>query len=224
MNISDFVGQLTSGLARTNRYTVNMTLPQGLSFHISDNNKVALLCESISIPALTVNSVAIRTFGEVREMPTEFNYDPITLTFYVDGDMIVKDVFDKWIKSVQNGSSRTFNYYNNYICDRMFIYVEDLEDNKIYETVVYEAWPKTVQAVQMGYEQKDVMKLTVSIMFKYWESKLFNGDVTPTPVPQRSNPANNNVLPATQTSVTTVTNYDPYTYTDPMGNIAYNYP
>ena len=100
--LTDFIGQLTSGLARSNRYTVEMTLPQILNVHPSDQQKVALLCESVNIPGLNVNTVQIRTFGEVREMPTEFNYDPITLTFYVDGDMIVKDVFDKWIKSVQN--------------------------------------------------------------------------------------------------------------------------
>ena len=112
--LTDFVGQMTSGFARTNRYTVQMTLPVELNVHPSDQQRVALLCESVTLPSLNVNTVQIRTFGEISEMPTEFNYDPITLTFYVDGDMIVKDVFDKWIKSVQNGSTRTFNYYNNY--------------------------------------------------------------------------------------------------------------
>jgi hypothetical protein len=226
MKISDFVGQLTAGLARTNRYTVGITLPVmiGQNIHSSDVERMQLLCESVTLPSLNVNTTQIRTFGEIREMPTEFNYDPVTLTFYVDGDMIVKNIFDTWIKSVQQGTSRNFNYYNDYICDPMYVYVEDLQDNKVYETALFEAWPKTVNAVQMSYEQKDVMKLTVTIMFKYWESRLVNGDPGFTPVPQISNPVNSEVLPGNNTALTTVTNFDPYTYTDPMGNIAYNYP
>jgi hypothetical protein len=225
MKISDFVGQLTAGLARTNRYTVGITLPVmiGQSIHSSDVERMQILCESITLPSLNVNTTQIRTFGEIREMPTEFNYDPVTLTFYVDGDMIVKNIFDTWIKSVQQGTSRNFNYYNDYICDPMYVYVEDLEDNKVYETALFEAWPKTVNAVQMSYEQKDVMKLTVTIMFKYWESRLVNGDPGFVPVPSITNPSRNVVLPEVQNFVTTVTNFDPTTYTDPMGNIAYNF-
>lgn len=219
--LTDFIGQLTSGLARANRYTVEMTLPQGLNIHPSDQQRVALLCESVTIPSLNVNTVQIRTFGEVREMPTEFNYDPITLTFYVDGDMIVKDAFDKWIKSVQNGSTRTFNYYNNYICPKMKIYVEDLLDEKIYENTVYEAWPKTVQAVQMSYDQKDVMKLTVTMMFKYWESRLMDADFTATQTPQIF--GLDNQQPEFQNVITNITQDEPLMYVDPMGNIAYKF-
>jgi hypothetical protein len=225
MKISDFVGQLTAGLARTNRYTVGITLPVmiGQSIHSSDVERMQILCESVTLPSLNVNTTQIRTFGEIREMPTEFNYDPVTLTFYVDGDMIVKNIFDTWIKSVQQGTSRNFNYYNDYICDPMYVYVEDLQDNKVYETALFEAWPKTVNAVQMSYEQKDIMKLTVTIMFKYWESRLINGDPGFVPVPSINNPSRNIVLPEVQNFITTVTNFDPTTYTDPMGNIAYNF-
>ena len=223
--LTDFIGQLTSGIARTNRYSVEITLPQlvGQNIHISNVYKMQLLCDSVAIPSLNVNTVQIRTFGEVREMPTEFNYDPIQLSFYVDGDMQIKHIFDTWIKSVQNGSRRTFNYYNEYICPQMFIYVEDLQDNKVYKVAVYEAWPKTVNAVTMSYEQKDVMKLTVSMMFKWWETALVGDDLMAAPDPVVNAPRANDTLPEVQTVQTTITNYTPDTYVDPMGNIAYSF-
>jgi hypothetical protein len=223
--LTDFIGQMTSGMARTNRYSVGIALPIAISqnIHSGDVEYMQLLCESVTLPSLNVNTTQIRTFGEIREMPTEFNYDPVTLTFYVDGNMIVKNIFDTWIKSVQQGTSRNFSYYNDYICDPMVILVENLADEAVYEYKLYEAWPKTVAAVNMSYEQKDVMKLTVTMMFKHWQSRLVNGDPGFTPVPQISNPVNSEVLPANNTALTTVTNFDPYTYTDPMGNIAYNY-
>lgn len=223
--LTDFIGQMTSGMARTNRYSVVLTLPQLIAgnIHASNVEKMQLLCDSITIPSLNVNTVQIRTFGEVREMPTEFNYDPLQLTFYVDGDMQVKRIFDVWIKSVQTGSSRTFNYYNEYICPQMFIYVEDLEDNKVYETKVFEAWPKTVNAVTLSYDQKEVMKVTVTMMFKWWESKLVNDDMGDTEGYAVQQFGFNDVLGEYQGAQNTVTNYDPNSYTDPMGNIAYNF-
>jgi len=159
MKISEFVGQLTAGFARTNRYSVEITLPQLIrdSIHISDVQRMQLLCDAIQLPGLNVNTTQIRTFGEVREMPYEFNYDAITLSFYVDGDMIVKDVFDKWIKSIQQGTSRNFNYYDSYTCPQMNIYVEDLEDQTVHRVTLYEAYPKTVNAVQLSYEQKEIV-------------------------------------------------------------------
>ena len=223
--LTDFIGQMTSGMARTNRYSVGIALPTLISdnIHSSDVQYMQLLCESVTLPSLNVNTTQIRTFGEIREMPTEFNYDPITLTFYVDGNMVVKNIFDTWIKSVQQGSTRNFNYYNDYICDPLYIYVENLLDEAVYEYKLFEAWPKTVAAVNMSYEQKDVMKVTVTMMFKYWQSRLVDGDPGFAPVPQVMNPVNNDVQPANQTALTTVTNYDPTTYVDPMGNIAFKF-
>lgn len=176
MKITDFVGRMTSGFARTNRYYVDLTLPPMLQegHHISDVEKMLLLCESVQLPGLNINTAQTRTFGEVREMPYELNYEPITLSFYVDGDMIVKGIFDDWVKSIQQGRSRVFNYYDTYVCPKMSIVVQNLEqderDQGVFVVNLFEAYPKTVNAVQLGYEQKDIMRVTVTMMYKYWES------------------------------------------------------
>lgn len=214
-SITDFVGQLTSGFARTNRYSVELALPPAVrdSTHISDVQRMLLLCESVQLPALNVNTTQIRTFGEIREMPYEFNYDAISMSFYVDGDMIVKNIFDKWIKSIQQGTTRNFNYYDNYVAPTMRINVEDLEDNVVQTITLYEAYPKTVNAVQLSYEQKDIMKLTVSMMYRWWESSA--GYVEPVaPVPQ-TNPTN--ILPEPLADTTTITNYN---LGNPMGDLS----
>lgn len=175
MKLTDFIGRMNTGFARTNRYYLEFNLPPMLQagHHVSDVEKMQLLCDSVQLPGLNLNTAQIRTFGEIREMPYEMNYEPITLSFYVDGDMIVKGIWDDWVKSIQQGRSRVFNYYDTYVTD-MKIVVQNLEqeerDQGIFQVKLYEAYPKTVNAVQLSYEQKDIMKVTVTLMYKYWES------------------------------------------------------
>jgi hypothetical protein len=174
MNISDFVTQIgRNGLARSNRYSVEMVLP-ATTYGDNEYRKMLLLCESVQLPGLNLNTAQIRTFGEIREMPYELNYDPVTFSFYVDGEMVVKGIFDQWINSVQRGNTRNFNYYENYVADTMKIKVEDLNDDVKYIVTLYEVYPKTVTPVQMGYDQKDIMKLSVTMNYKYWRSEVIS--------------------------------------------------
>jgi len=215
MNISDFVTQIgKSGLARSNRYSIEMSLP-ATTYTDNDYRKMLLLCENVQLPGLNLNTAQIRTFGEIREMPYEFNYDPVQFSFYVDGDMVIKGIFDQWIQSIQRGSSRNFNYYKDYISDQVKISVEDLNDETKYIVTLYEAYPKNLSSVQMGYDQKDVMKLNVTFMYKHWKSEVISKQERPS---VKSFPAEQ-ILPETLEYNNTVTNY-----TDEMGNIAFNYP
>lgn len=186
MKISDFVGQISNGLARSNRFIINLTPPsavsqlmagqgRGVSDYFTSGSdyrnlhKILLLCDSTQLPGLNLNTAPMRTFGEVREIPYELNYEPITLTFYVDAEMNVKKLFDAWIQSTQIKDTRNFAYYDSYTTD-MSIYVQDMEEDNRYIVELYEVYPKTVSAIQVDYANKDVMKLSVTLMYKYWRS------------------------------------------------------
>lgn len=188
MNISDFVGQISNGLARSNRFIVNLTPPSAIAQNMfngstgtqnsidmrtgSDYSKlqrILLLCDSAQLPGITLNTAQIRTFGEIREIPFEQNYEPITLTFYVDAEMNVKKLFDMWMMSTQIKDTRKFNYYDSYTT-KMSVYVQDMEENNRYIVDLYEAYPKTVSAVQVDYANRDIMKLSVTMMYKYWRA------------------------------------------------------
>ena len=193
MKISDIVGQISNGLAKSNRFTVNLTPPSIVSYYMSGQGagstdyiantsnlnftsagyrglqKLLLLCDSAQLPGVNLNTAPTRTFGEVREIPYEVDYEPITLTFYVDADMNVKKLFDTWMLSTQVGDSRNFSYYDSYTT-KLSIYVQDMQENNRYIVDLYEVYPKTVGPVQVDFSNKDVMKLQVTMMYKYWRS------------------------------------------------------
>lgn len=172
--LNDFISKTKLGMARTNRYTVSIGVPIQLQQSVAATGvnlqTVHMFCDQLQLPGLNVNTTQIKTFGEIREMPYEFNYDPIQMVFLVDRNMVVKSFFDEWIMSIQDGETRAFNYYDSYISKVMYIQVQDLQDYTTYNVSLHEAYPKTISAVQMGYEQKDIMKLSVTMNFKYWRA------------------------------------------------------
>ena len=126
----DFIAEIkTKGLARTNRFTVEMTPPLG---NPSDVRKMLLFCEKASLPGVSYATTQNRTFGEVRETPYDKLYDTCQLTFHVDRHMTVKKLFDDWMHHIQDPIDRSFQWYSNYITD-LTIRVQDLEDKTTYE-------------------------------------------------------------------------------------------
>ena len=175
MKTSDFVAKISSGLARTSRFTVRITPPPVIrndpSISGSGLQNILLLCDTVSLPGASINTSQNRIFGETREIPTEMVYAPIQMTFLVDIDMNVKKLFDNWIiHGVQNGNTRSFNYYNDYVAD-MDIFVQDVADGNRYVVRLYEAYPKAIGPIQLDYSAKDIMKVTVDMQYKYWRSE-----------------------------------------------------
>lgn len=171
--LTEFIANIKlDGLIRTNRYSVIMTPPKAVG-EVGDIRKMLMYCSDIQLPGVNVSSAQVRTFGELREAPYDRLFDNINMTFYVDNNMFVKAFFDKWINSIQNPDSRTFEYYNNYITN-LTIQVEDLKDRNRYEVELRECYPKSVNAIQLSYESKEIMKLQVVMNYRNWVSKPFN--------------------------------------------------
>ena len=181
--LNDFISQVkTYGMARTNRYSVVMTPPVSVT-GFSGLREILLYCDAIQIPGINLSTTQNRTFGEFREVPYEKLYGDIQMSFYVDTNLYVKTYFDSWFNSIQNPDTRTFEYYNRYITD-MEIQIEDLQNSSVYMVTAYECYPKTISPIQMDYAGKDIMKMQVTMQYKYWRSES-NGQ-TLTPKPQQS--------------------------------------
>jgi hypothetical protein len=168
--LNDFIAQVKLGsIAKNNRYAVMFSPP----FRVNPETlqKVLLFCDQVQLPGVNFSTVQNRTFGEFREVPYEKLYDNVSMSFYVDKDMKVKDMFDEWVNAIQDQSTKTFGYYNDYISD-MTIEVQDTLDKTRYEMTLWECYPKTIGSIQLDYANKDIMKLTVNMQYKYWTSTI----------------------------------------------------
>lgn len=167
--INEFIAQVRErGLARTNRYEVMIPFPSDVPGEVG--RMINLFAESVSIPGMNISSQPHRTFGEAREMPYERTFEPIQMTFYVDAGMQVKTAFDKWLARIINPQTRTIGYYRDYIADKITLRILNVDDTNPLTINIYEAYPKTIGAIQMGHDSKDIMKLQVTWQYKYWLS------------------------------------------------------
>lgn len=170
-----------NGLMRTARYTVEMGRPEIMSrFNYSsvDVETIAILCDQVQVPGLNYSTTANLSYGETREIPYTRLYDNITMSFYVDNDMLTKKYFDDWLFSIQNPVTRTFNYYNQYTTD-IIIKVEDLNNESPYAVKLFECYPKNISAISLDYSTRDVMKLSLTMAYKYWTSEFYSRKAYP---------------------------------------------
>lgn len=175
MNLNTFISNVKSGLARNNHFLVQLALPSKIATSDptkSNLNKILLFCDQAQLPGISYGTNQVRTYGEFRETPYEKLYEPVTLSFYVDKDLYVKKMFEEWINLIQNRETRDFEYPVNYMTD-VEIFVLDVEDNQKYLVKLKNAYPKAISAIQLDYASKDVMKLQVTMTYKYYEDKLY---------------------------------------------------
>ena len=165
--LNDFIALTKQGLMRTNRYEVVVPFPKGGTGLMK---KATLFCDSVTIPGVNVASTQSRVFGEAREMPYERTFEPVQLSFYCDLELEIKKAFESWINLIINPQTRIISYYASYIKD-VKIYIQTPNDSATQVITLYEAYPKTLQSIQMDAGGKDLMKMNVTLQYKYWTSE-----------------------------------------------------
>ena len=176
--LADFISEVkTRGLANPNKFKVNIAVPQSVFIGMNDHKMVQMFCDQAQLPDLNVSTSQTRTYGEVREMPYENLYGNINMSFYVDSDYIVKDFFDKWILSISDPITRHFNYYNDYISPNIDVIMMNNNQSAVYGVKLFECYLKQLQAVSVDYASKDIVKVSVSMNYKYWRSTLISDQV-----------------------------------------------
>lgn len=183
-------------MARTNRYEVEFSGFPGNTLSSNSKRLLRLFCEGTQLPGISYGTTPSRTFGEERQFPYERIYENIMLTFYVDGDMRIKTIFDNWFAAIVDPETRTFNYYKNYIADLTIGVVsvqpeETLINNGVvvaevdsipYRVTLHEAYPKSMTPIMLEASSKDVMRLSVVFQYRWWTSSN-----STTPVEEKSN-------------------------------------
>jgi len=171
-SLNTFKSFVNEGIARNSHFLVELNLPASLQSEpfISKREKIITFCDQVQLPGISFGTNQVRSYGEFYETPYEKLFEQITMSFYVDTEMVVKSLFDSWMELIQNPITRDFSYLNDYTTDRITIYVEDTMSFKRYKVDLFKCYPKAIAPIQLDYAARDIMKLSVTFVYKYFRT------------------------------------------------------
>ena len=184
--ITKFMSKVDSlgGLARKNRFTVEITPPSTLASGINAAT-INFLASGVGMPARTFGSTTYRSGGRFSlDVPYETTFEPVTLTMLNTNNHAPRRFWEDWfnhIQSINNDTSPKKNYYMQYykkfIGTILISHFEDTQDDadssKTWPgaaVTLHEAWPKTLGAIELGWENSEFTDFTVEIAFSRWTS------------------------------------------------------
>ena len=91
------------------------------------------------------------------------------MTFYIDNNFEVKSFFNNWVDRIISTQGKTTSYYEEYIAPTIVIDVLPLHSEiATYSTTLYEAYPNFVSDIKYAANSRDVAKVNVNFVYKYY--------------------------------------------------------
>ena len=178
--LNRFVSSLTSkDIARKNRYRINI-FGNGPAAAGGFRTDMATMCETIEFPGQNMMSSAdTLRFGPQREFINGVTYGPVTASFIMSPDMYIKRFFERWQQQTMNMTTWEPKYYADYI-GGMKIYQLDRLDRVTYAVELFEVYPKTITAQDLGNASSDAYQtLSVELDYHHWR---YSNETSPMPV------------------------------------------
>lgn len=167
--IDRIVASFKGDFARPSRFEVFFPLPGGLNVFGSSQESLTLRCENAQIPGRTLATTEQRTYGPVEKFPYLTTYNDLDLTFIVDGDMKQKKIFDAWLQLVNPTSTNNFKYRNTY-CTDIIVRQYDVTDRRTYEVRFIEAYPLSINQMDLDWSSDGFHKLNATFAYTRWET------------------------------------------------------
>ena len=180
------LGNSTDGMSRKNRYEVTLYPPTGSRGSRGSTTNVfskimgdllgdgtvratGLRCESISMPGRNMDSTPdSNIYGPEREIVTGYSFGDINAVFQCSSDMKEKKYWETWQRLTYNPKTFDIGYYNDYV-GTVDIHTLDEQERRRYGVRLVEAWPKTIGAQSLGYEDNNTYQtVDITIAYRYW--------------------------------------------------------
>lgn len=160
------------GLALQNKFEVLIAPPKKLTNFDTDGTKLHLWCKSVQAPGVNIATSQERLTGEIIEMPYDRNFGPAVLTFFTPNTFENKKIFDKWMDIIQDPTTRTIGYYDDYISEKIEIDVINKEENYSYRKTLWKAHPKSIGGLNLDSDSTGVYTFDVVFDYQYYTTEI----------------------------------------------------
>ena len=191
--LNDILGHLNSddGYASPNRFEVVLPTPAPSSvssggglFSVfqsfadgfltggSDKRSISLRCESVTLPGRNLNTLDdTNIYGPVRQIVDGVTYaEDVTMMFQSSSGLAERAFFEDWQRKAFNDRTWNVKYHKDYR-STIEIYLLDRKDNRRYGIKLFDAFPKTIGAIDLNYSSNnEIIKTPVTFSFRYWDT------------------------------------------------------
>jgi len=161
----------TLGLARKNRFEVDIAIPLSLQQAVGiDQKTVSLLAESAVFPELTINADLQQIWGPAIHRPKNINYGGfMVVQFLLDQKMQVKRFFDTWMQNIVDDRQYTVSYQRDYVSPSITVTQLDETNNVAYGITLTEGFPAGQVQLDVSHSLNDTFHLhSVNFRFRRW--------------------------------------------------------
>ena len=191
--LNDILGHLNSddGYASPNRFEVVLPTPapssvssggglfsvfesfvEGFLTGGSDKRSISLRCESVTLPGRNLNTLDdTNIYGPVRQIVDGVTYaEDVTMMFQSSSGLAERAFFEDWQRKAFNDRTWNVKYHKDYV-STIEIYLLDRKDNRRYGIKLFDAFPKTIGAIDLNYSSNnEIIKTPVTFSFRYWDT------------------------------------------------------
>ncbi len=188
-SIYDYMAHFKNGVMKSSRFRAEFNLPRGVSgggsthavntsalaskikgveSTLNKNGSVNVKCNMATFPERSLQTIDFKSNSVNFKMPWSTSYQPISLSFYADGNLDSREYFELWQSCVMNFGNNTMNFYNEYVSD-VKLYLQNDSGADAYGIILYEAYPVNIGLMDISYgNSSTVLNVMISLSFKSW--------------------------------------------------------
>jgi hypothetical protein len=168
-SISDFKSSFETELARSSRFDVNIPIPLSMLPYVSSAKSLTYRCESAQLPGRTFATAEQKTYGPIEKYPYLTSFTDIDLTILIDDDMNQKVLFDAWLNYINPQYNNNFRYKGDY-ATILTVNQYDVTNKLSYSVNLYDAYPISINQMDLNWSDESVHKLVVTFAYTYWQN------------------------------------------------------
>ncbi len=183
---SDFMSKVGNegGISTRNKFSIMVSPPMDMPWK-SAAPKAQMVCHTIQLPGKSLSRTEDRIYGIDVQKPYGITFEPVTLAFYNTNNFNARLFWETWLEWIQPAGSRNIRYYSKMIGRiAIYHYSEDVESpvpgKENYVMTLNEAYPMSIEEVELGWDNQDVMDFQIQISYKDWSPASLPGNTRDT--------------------------------------------
>ena len=176
-SVSNFMARVDAlgGPVKKNKFSVEVTPPITMRSSIRADS-INFLAKAVSFPAKTLAGTEFRYAGKYSiKVPYETTYEAVAITLMNTGNYSPRKFWNNWFNHIQNNNSKNMQYYDKFVGSVTISHYLDDEESidptkAAHRVTLHNAWPITMNAIEMTWESAELMDMQVDINYEWWSA------------------------------------------------------